>query len=514
MAIRVAAEEGPDKFFDLLQPRADAVGDSAILDGRARRRLAVHRRLCRPGPCLDRHRHDSPTSASPRVSKARRRRRLRAARRHAGDSDAGAPGQRRPPRGRKRIYPRRDGGRQSSRRRTRSPAIFELRDTFEWRGLGDSRRARCACARSSRPYDAERRFDIVTRPARDNPACECGAILRGVKRRTRLQTVRHALHAGDADGRLHGVVRRLLRGALDLWPIPRRAPTREKGGLVTIRKPFGRKLDLRTAASISRTAPAGAPWRSSSPIFFTRPSTTTGCARATIRPSSTSPPGRMVMTTDGYVVSPLFFPGGDIGSLAVHRHDQRPRHGRRAPLYMSASFIIEEGFPLADLARIARSMGDGCARGRRPDHHRRHQGGRARQGRWRVHLHRRRRRRPGGARSFGRPRAAGRRRSVVGLDRRSWRRHHVEARESCNSRRRSSPIPPRCTVLSRRWSRRRARRSALMRDPTRGGLAATLNEIAHQSRRRRPHRGRRRSGQAGSGGGLRTTRPRSALRRQ
>ena len=70
------------------------------------------------------------------------------------------------------------------------------------------------------------------------------------------------------------------------------------------------------------------------------------------------PGGRMVMTTDGYVVSPLFFPGGDIGSLSVHGTINDLAMAGAKPLYLSASFIIEEGFPLADLDRIARSMGE------------------------------------------------------------------------------------------------------------------------------------------------------------
>jgi hydrogenase expression/formation protein HypE len=68
--------------------------------------------------------------------------------------------------------------------------------------------------------------------------------------------------------------------------------------------------------------------------------------------------GRMVMTTDGYVVSPLFFPGGDIGSLAIHGTINDVAMAGARPLYLSAGFIIEEGFPLSDLKRIADSMGD------------------------------------------------------------------------------------------------------------------------------------------------------------
>lgn len=67
--------------------------------------------------------------------------------------------------------------------------------------------------------------------------------------------------------------------------------------------------------------------------------------------------GRMAMTTDAFVVSPLFFPGGDIGSLAVHGTVNDIAMSGAQPLYLSASFIIEEGFSLADLARIAESMG-------------------------------------------------------------------------------------------------------------------------------------------------------------
>lgn len=66
--------------------------------------------------------------------------------------------------------------------------------------------------------------------------------------------------------------------------------------------------------------------------------------------------GRMVMTTDGYVVSPLFFPGGDIGSLAVHGTINDVAMAGAKPLYLSAGFIIEEGFAFADLKRIADSM--------------------------------------------------------------------------------------------------------------------------------------------------------------
>ena len=66
--------------------------------------------------------------------------------------------------------------------------------------------------------------------------------------------------------------------------------------------------------------------------------------------------GRMVMSTDGYVINPLFFPGGDIGSLAVHGTINDVAMAGARPLGLSAAFVLEEGFPLADLARIVASM--------------------------------------------------------------------------------------------------------------------------------------------------------------
>ncbi len=66
----------------------------------------------------------------------------------------------------------------------------------------------------------------------------------------------------------------------------------------------------------------------------------------------------LVMATDGHVISPLFFPGGDIGSLAVHGTVNDVAMLGATPLYLSASFILEEGLPLADLVRIVRSMGE------------------------------------------------------------------------------------------------------------------------------------------------------------
>ena len=76
----------------------------------------------------------------------------------------------------------------------------------------------------------------------------------------------------------------------------------------------------------------------------------------------TAPPGRVVISTDGHVVSPLFFPGGDIGSLSVHGTVNDVAMSGARPLYLSAGFILEEGFALSDLERIVISMAAASAK--------------------------------------------------------------------------------------------------------------------------------------------------------
>jgi hydrogenase expression/formation protein HypE len=73
------------------------------------------------------------------------------------------------------------------------------------------------------------------------------------------------------------------------------------------------------------------------------------------------PTSRIAITTDSFVVRPLFFPGGDIGRLAVHGTVNDLAVGGATPLCMTAAFILEEGLALADLKRIVASMSEACA---------------------------------------------------------------------------------------------------------------------------------------------------------
>jgi hydrogenase expression/formation protein HypE len=80
--------------------------------------------------------------------------------------------------------------------------------------------------------------------------------------------------------------------------------------------------------------------------------------QATVRVSDGT---RLAITTDGFVVRPIFFPGGDIGSLAVHGTVNDLAVGGATPLFLAAAFILEEGLPLEDLARVVDSMRAACA---------------------------------------------------------------------------------------------------------------------------------------------------------
>src|SRR4051795_10190609 len=81
--------------------------------------------------------------------------------------------------------------------------------------------------------------------------------------------------------------------------------------------------------------------------------------QATVRIGDAGP--RLAFTTDSYVVRPLFFPGGDIGRLAVNGTVNDLAVGGARPLFLSAAFILEEGLTLADLRRVVESMRVACA---------------------------------------------------------------------------------------------------------------------------------------------------------
>ncbi len=126
---------------------------------------------------------------------------------------------------------------------------------------------------------------------------------------------------------------------------------------MSLTKPVRRKLDLKAGrVELSHGAGGRAMAQLIEDVFleaFDNPWLRAGNDQAAFDVAA----GRMVMTTDAYVVSPIFFPGGDIGDLAVNGTINDIAMAGAKPLYLTASFVIEEGLPLADLALVAASMG-------------------------------------------------------------------------------------------------------------------------------------------------------------
>src|SRR5439155_4033017 len=206
-----------------------------------------------------------------------------------------------------------------------------------------------------------------------------------------VQGVRHRVHAGDPDRDLHGVPGGGLRGVLQLRPDEPQPGRRGRGGRVMTRswidealaehdgvEAHGRRrlpladreqqvLDRIDRARRRRpkvreervTMSHGAGGKATQTLIeavfldaFRNP---------LLEPledaaSLTVGGARIALTTDSYVVSPLFFPGGDIGDLAVNGTVNDLAVSGARPLYLSAGFILEEGFPVADLQRVTASM--------------------------------------------------------------------------------------------------------------------------------------------------------------
>ncbi|MEJ7137557.1 hydrogenase expression/formation protein HypE [Amphibiibacter pelophylacis] len=127
------------------------------------------------------------------------------------------------------------------------------------------------------------------------------------------------------------------------------------------RKNYQRPLDLRTGrVDMNHGAGGRAAHQLITELFvaaFDNPLLRQGHDGTTLPDASGLGPGRWVLATDAHVISPLFFPGGDIGSLSVHGTVNDVAMSGATPMYLTASFILEEGYPLADLQRIAQSMG-------------------------------------------------------------------------------------------------------------------------------------------------------------
>ena len=97
------------------------------------------------------------------------------------------------------------------------------------------------------------------------------------------------------------------------------------------------------------------------------------------------PVGKMAVSTDGFIVSPAFFPGGNIGKLSICGTVNDLACMGAKPLYLTCAFVIEEGFPMEKLEQIAEAMAKTAKESRCSHRIRRHQGRRKRTGRRSVY---------------------------------------------------------------------------------------------------------------------------------
>src|SRR5579859_3199558 len=190
-----------------------------------------------------------------------------------------------------------------------------------------------------------------------------------------VQGVRHRVHPGDPHRHVHGVAGRRLRRVLQLRPAEPPAdsglhragqamtgprvlpePGREQQVLDRIERARRRRPKLREERiTMAHGAGGKATQTLIEAIFleaFRNPLLEPLEDAARIPVSG----GTVALTTDSYVVSPLFFPGGNIGDLAVNGTVNDLSVSGATPLYLTAGFILEEGFPVADLMRVVESM--------------------------------------------------------------------------------------------------------------------------------------------------------------
>ena len=271
-------------------------------------------------------------------------------------------------------------------RRGREPVLADGVARREPRGPQAHRRG----VRGRRPQVARRRDDPEVRlpaalrstatttpsassrstPSRreESAVCISGQVLRGLKKPARLPGVRQGVHAADPARRDDGVRRGRVRR------------------LPPVRAPSGRdarrwEKTMSSEPSVCPGGPGGCAARARCPVPFAGADEillghgsggklTARLIEETIVPALHNPllaalddqafvpvaSSHVAFTTDSFVVTPIVFPGGDIGELAVNGTVNDLAMGGATPLYLSLAFILEEGLPLAELRRILASV--------------------------------------------------------------------------------------------------------------------------------------------------------------
>ncbi len=291
--------------------------------------------------------------------------------------------------------------------------VYERRPSFEWRGLGEIDASGLRIRPKYAAFDAEEKFGIGygagPRSVAEPDGCACGAVMTGRIKPTACPQFGRGCTPETPLGRADGVLRRRLCRLLAIW-------WRTGGG--------GMRPLRDTHVTLSHGG-GGTAMRALIENVFTAVFQPPGMEdQARLMTAALQEPGaRLAFTTDSFVVTPLEFPGGDIGTLAVCGTVNDLAVGGARPLWLSAAFIIEEGCEVALLRRIVASMAREAAGGGRDHRDGRHQGCRARLGGQALRDNLRHRRDPPGSQPRRRPNSPRRCGDCEWRAGRSWRGH-------------------------------------------------------------------------------------------
>ena len=409
MTVMRARSRGRHEFLAVLQPHHDHPDDQ----GDSRFAGPAPRRVPWPRPRQHGDRHHALRLRRAALPQADHHRRLRAAGRAARAMDGAQQTRRGPLRGREPVWAHRRPATATRARWPQSRKSIELREFFEWRGLGSIDHSGVRLREAYAAFDAERKFAVPNIKIADPKACQCGEVLKGVIKPHQCKVFGTACTPETPLGSLmvssEGACAAYTTTGASTHPGTREPLTRNGSSRHERPRPCQSRVDepiprLRQRSGTLRgdTHHHGARQRRQGDARADRRR-----VRRRLRQSSLAPledqarfplseltrhGDRLAFTTDTYVVDPLFFPGGDIGTLAVAGTVNDLAMSGARPLFLSCAVILEEGLAVDRLAARRRQHAAGRRAGRRADRHRRHQGRRARRRRQAVHQHRRHRR--------------------------------------------------------------------------------------------------------------------------
>ena len=265
--------------------------------------------------------------------------------------------------------------------------VYELRDFFEWRGLGSIDHSGVRIRATYARFDAERKFDLPDLLVADPEACQCGEVLKGLIKPWQCRV----FGTGCTPESPMGALMVSAEGAC--------AATTSTAA-PNARRPVGHEPSGGTAQDHPCPCSGGKAMRDLiEDVFvgaFANPLLAPLEDQARINLAELAGHGdRLAFTTDSFVVDPLLFPGGDIGRLAVCGYGQRSRGERRAP---ALSDLLDDhgGGSVARSATAHHGFdAEGGGRSRGGDRDRRHQGRAQGGGRQAVRQQRRDRRHSG-----------------------------------------------------------------------------------------------------------------------